>query len=229
MKSFLKKHWQIALPATMSLVVILANLTRLYFDRSPDKILHVIAAVSSSVVALMVFIVAATALLGNAKKETFEEVLDTELDHFVSRHAPFISVIEDYTGAGDPDGALFGILEHHEDILKKGEQFPDEMYTPFFSLPPSFSTGNQIIFHFDEDTFAAALKEKNIGDINDLRKDIANAVSNEFSGIVKAHAFSELDDNRMFINFSKDFDTPEEAHELIHLLDYVFVHYLAIA
>jgi len=229
MKEFIKKYWQMVLPAIMSLIVICANLTRLVFDHSPDKILHVIAAVASSVVALMVFVVAATALLRHSKLETFEEVLDTELDSFVSRHAPFISVINDYEGAGDTDGALYGMLEHHEDILKKGEVFPDELYTPFFSLPADFSTGNQIVFFFDEDTFEAALKEKNIGDIDDLRKDIANAVSAEFSGIVKAHAFSEVGDNRMFINFSKDFDTPEEARELIHLLDYVFVHYLALA
>jgi hypothetical protein len=103
------------------------------------------------------------------------------------------------------------------------------MYTPFFSLPAAFTRGEQIVFYFDEDTFRAAITEKGVGSIASIRKDIANAVSCEFSNIVKAHAFSEADDNRMYINLIKDFDTPEEAHELMHLLDYVFVHYLAIA
>lgn len=229
MRKFLKKNWQIVFAAAMSLVVITANLLRLPFNPGPDGILYAIAAMSSSIVALMVFVVAATAILGNARKNSFEEVLDEELDSFVKRHSPFISVIDDYTGAGDKNGALFGILKHHEDLLRKGEVFSPELYTHFFSLPPTFAKGSQIIFYFDEETFAAALGGKKIDSISNLRKDIANSISCEFSSIVKAHAFSEATDKRLYINLNKDFDTPEEAHEILHLLDYVFIHYLAIA
>ncbi|MDR2155297.1 MAG: hypothetical protein LBE78_09780 [Burkholderiaceae bacterium] len=224
------KDWKITLAAAMSLAVIASALARAIVQGGEaEHWLDAISKIAGSVVALMVFVVAATALLSNARSTSFEETLKRELDAFIKRHKPFILVLEEYTGVGDKNGATYGILEHHEDMLKKGETFSADLYTPFFSLPVAFTKGSQIIFYFDDDTFAAALKEKNIGSVANLRKDIANAVSSEFSDIVKAHAFSEISDRRMFINLNKHFDTPEEAHEIIHLLDYVFIHYLAIA
>jgi hypothetical protein len=229
MKDFFKQKWQIALAAIASLVVIACQIAIMQISPEPKSILDGIAKMSSAIVALMVFAVAASAIFSNSRKQSFEEVLDSELDRFTERHSPFIKVIEDYTGADDTNGALYGILEHHEDLLKKGEEFPADLYTDFFSLPAKFTKGNQIIFYFDEDTFAAAIKEKGIGSLANLRKDVANAISSEFSDIVKAHAFSDADDRKVYISLNKDFDTPEEAYELMHLLDYVFIHYLAIA
>jgi len=203
-------------------------------EQAEPQVIDLMLGVCGTLVSIAVFFVSALFILSaRKKKETFESVLSEELAVWHRRNSPLISVENEYVGKSDKDGARYSMLVDHDHILRRAEKLKNVARVTFFDLPNSFKKDDQLVFYLSKKMFlwrAKALGEKDLQHVIDkLGRDIANAISCEFTDIVKAHGFPRQGKNKVTVSFVRDMKTPNDAREIIKLINYVVVLYLAAA
>jgi len=166
----------------------------------------------------------------------FASTLGNELDSWEKRYYPLVFAddngYEPDKNGFDADGARYRMLTVHRHILRRGEQLTHDSSVIFFDLPPTYNKGDKVLFYLRKSMFkeaALAAHEDPHQEIEKLSKDFANAISSEFSDLVKAHGYPEGAADRVTVIFNRDLTTPDDARVLVKLLSYVTILYLAVA
>jgi len=188
---------------------------------------------SGILVSVLVFFVAVKSLLSQYRqKESFKTVFDKELKAWIIRNRPLISK-ENRFQVENAD--RYFILSDHDHIFDIGEEFNDDKKYQkgvFVQLPHTFTTSDKIIFFMNKSTFMARAKanESDVdAEIDKLIYRVANCISAKF-GKELFEASGDSKHKQIYVKIkSKDLDTPEDAREVIKLLDYVMILYLAAA
>jgi hypothetical protein len=163
---------------------------------------------------------------------TFESTLSHELQLWVRRNHPMICVDNPFDGPRDDDGGNYSLLKQFDTILRRHDDFNNAQRVPFLTLPSDYTNGSKIIFHLNPEIFqrrADALKEDVEITITKLTKDFANCISAEFPNLAKAHGVPEGRVDKVTVFLIRDLDTSEDARELINMLNYVTILFLATA
>lgn len=188
---------------------------------------------SGILVSVLVFFVAVKSILSQShRKETFKTVFDKELQTWILRNRPLISK-ENRFQVENAD--RYFILSDHDHVFDIGEDFRDDkkyQKSVFVQLPHNFTTNDKIIFFMNRSTFMARAKAKDSSaedEIDKLIFRVANCISAKF-GKELFEASGDPKHNQIHVKIkSRNLDTPEDAREIIKLLDYVMILYLAAA
>ncbi len=229
--------WQVLLGGAMAVLTCAFAVWRyLVSNQTTESLMTNLIVICGTIVSMSVLLVAIKSILENSQhKETFSTVLKRELDVWERQYYPLIFVDDDNQfnpdeSGNDQDGACYLMLTDHRHILRRGEKIDGGDSVIFFNLPSSFKKNDRITFYLRKSMFKEVARMNNEDvkqTIAKLSKDFANAISSEFSFLVKAHGCPEGPDNKVTVIFQKDLDTPEEARELVKLLSYVTILYLA--
>jgi len=218
----------------LALLVVVFALVRLAAEGlEPAHIMSALITICGVVVSLLVLISAARSFwLAHRNNHNFADTLSYELRKWLARNHPMILASNSFDGHKDSDGARYSMLKQFDTILRRHDDFNGSERVDFLTLPASFNAGDKILVHLAPEIFtrrALAQNEDVDLTVTKLTKDMANCISAEFPDLVKAHGIPQGKVDTVTVILAKTLDTPEEARELVKMLNYIVIVYLACA
>jgi len=213
-----------------SIAVIAIFFEIAYNSFTPAAIAAGIKDFSTTCVAILVLIVAVRKLKPKKVKETFDSVLQTELDDWVKRSDPLVQRAQDYSESiryymiTDLDKVLYADNESIEEIRRKGSVNSGTFNGKFVDLPSEAIP--TLRFYLNASTFKERAKAKNKSYEDTLEKlapAIANCISKNFNDMCEAG--HSKDGKTIMVTFKYELYTPDHARELVKLIDYVMTLY----
>lgn len=193
---------------------------------------------STTFVAVIVLIVAVRKLKPKKMAETYEQVLEEELDRWVKHFDPLIQKIKNLN-PGDP--VQYNMITNHDYLfsLPKGKTIddmreeasckgPGKAAGLFLDLPDE-KHSRRLFFHLNDSTF----KKRRNAEINsesikrELSQAFSKCIDDNFGDFCKAMA---TDGGRgITVSIHKDLSTSDQARELVRLIEFVMYLYILAA
>lgn len=218
----------------MALVAVCAIVVKMALNGfSFVSVLDGVTDFAQVVVAAMILLIALKRILNRRPPvETFESTLGNELQSWMTRNRPLVSR-EDRP----EKGSRFFMLTDLEHIFDVGENLSNEnTYKKgrFVELPLSYEAGAEMHFFLNLSTFrerAIAKNSESRIEVQLLAARVSACINANFSELLTASSDNSGSGGAAAINitFVKDLDTPEDARQIIHLIDYVMTLYMVAA
>lgn len=227
-------HPETWIGGALALITLVSGVIRYAISpQTPTDLLTGIIAVTSPLLTLVVLIAAIRSLraLFGRRGASFDATLERELDEWLERMKPLVSV-KDAT-PGTPEGAIYEMLTEHDHLLKKGEDLSVMPHVEFLKMPTGFTEGKQIHMLFRESMFrrrAASFQEDPKVTTQKVAKDVAAALGQTFTDLVAVHAHPDAKvQDTVTLTLKRSLTTADDAHRLLHLINYATLLYLAVA
>ena len=195
---------------------------------------------STTFVAVIVLIVAVRKLKPKKTAETYEQVLEEELDRWVKHFDPLIQKVKELKpNPGDP--VQYNMITNHDYLfsLPKGKTIddmreeasckgPGKAAGLFLDLPDE-NHPRRLFFHLNDSTF----RKRRSAEINsesikrELSQAFSKCIDDNFGDFCKAMA---TDGGRgITVSIHKDLLTSDQARELVRLIEFVMYLYILAA
>lgn len=195
---------------------------------------------STTIVALIVLVVAVRKLKPKKEIETFESMLSKELDKWEKRNSPLICKAKDFPRTDTPKNiendswcrSRYYLLtdlekiiseEPNEELMVLNSKNSGDANGRFVEIPVDFT--KDIIFHLNKSTFKQRMlsKNKSFEEICDeLTGSFSNSISKKFSHICIAKKGKEKISVRL--NDNINYDT-ELAQEIVRMINHMYSLY----
>lgn len=215
--------------AIIAIIAIVAQIAVNGF--SSDSVAGGIKDISTTIVALLVLVVAVRKLRPSKNKKDFKELMTDALNEWSERNYPLImnkEVISKKVNGRDTTLQRYFMLTDHDHLFDYAKDGPAENWkTGLFVEIPEIKKENyispSIVFHLNESTFMERIK--NDRDIKDILKELCNkfsaAILNNFGSILA----SADKNNIITVKFKNKIDTPEEIKTFVDVIEYVMTLY----
>lgn len=217
-----------------SVIAIIAIIIQMDINGfTTDSITGGVKDISTTVVALLVLIVAVRKLRPKKEKLGFDELMNSALDQWSKRNYPLITrkeVISKKVNSKDVTLQRYFMLTDNEHLFDFAKDSVVENWkTGLFVEIPEIKEENYntptIVFHLNESTFLKKLDpNKDIKDqLKSLSHKFSEAALNNFKTII-----SSADDksNSITIRFENNIKTNEEIKAFVDVLEYVMTLYI---
>lgn len=189
--------------------------------------------VSTTLVALIVLVVAVSKLKPKKDVETYESVLKKELDKWVEHSMPLVHHAEDYEN-GDRyylitnfDKSFYND-ESKKEICERAKVNSGTYNGKFVDLPTRENPS--LKFYLNASTFKGRSKveeEKYDDTLEKLSGIFASCINKNFRDFCFADV--RTDKKSIMVNFEKKLESPDDARDLVRLIEYVMTLYIIAA
>jgi len=233
----IKVETETIIGAIASLIAVVAIVIGMAINQfTTDAIWSGIKDISTTLVAIIVLIVAVRKLSPKRTNETFESVLKNELDSWVNRSAPLIYLATDY----DKPGTRYYMLTNMDSIFNVAEMGIDELkqrgsknsgtFNGRFIELPQYSELNkksaQFTFYLNATTFSQRAKA-NGATYEVTLVELANKITTCINAKFKNNFTSNVKEKgtQIIVTTNQPLNSLEDARTLVKLIEYVMTLY----